>query len=86
MEYVKARRKYLKAKRYYDFFIDKILNSDNEQITNQLNQLLILNCLNCAAVALKLGKYFDAKLSCDDVSYILLFYLRYIYMYMYMYN
>lgn len=67
MEYIEARRKYNKAMRYYLFFSDQLAYDDKVE-KEQLEKCHVINCLNIAAVELKLGNFIDAKYLCNEVS------------------
>jgi peptidyl-prolyl isomerase D len=61
-EYITAVRKYKKASRYLKFFYDRV-NFDAD--INQLEEFEIVNCINRAAVELKLGNHLNVVLVCN---------------------
>ncbi len=64
--YAEASHKYNKAERYYAHYAKAThLSKDNKA---QLETFYLTNCLNCAAVALKLLNFDDAKTACNMVS------------------
>lgn len=65
--YAEAAHKYNKVSRYYTYYSKEIkLSKDNK---TRLDSLYLTNCLNCAAVDLKLLNYAEAKNSCNLVSF-----------------
>lgn len=69
LRYVEAARKYKKAMRYFQFFSNQLSMDENR---SSLQQFHITNCVNTAAVELKLGNHFDAKHACNEVRIIYL--------------
>lgn len=71
---VESCRKYKKAIRYYNFFVDKlsvcITNGSAIELKTKLQPLhrcYMITCLNIAAVELKLANFSNAKYSCNEV-------------------
>lgn len=64
-QYFEARRKYRKATRYYNFFRKKFEwkeeNYENPDDLAALDKFNVLNCVNMAAVEMKVGQYENVK-------------------------
>lgn len=72
--YAEASHKYNKASRYYKYFIkESQLPKDSKA---HLDRFYLVNCLNCAAVDLKLDNYSDAKNACNLVSFLTCFWVK----------
>lgn len=67
--YAEAGHKYNKASRYYTYYSKESLLSKDDKA--HLDSFYLINCLNCAAVDLKLFNYSDAKSACNLVSLLL---------------
>lgn len=71
--FVEANRRYKKAIRYYNFFMDKLTKNKNpndmelKEHLNPLQQFHLVTCLNSAAVELKLKNFVNAKYACNEV-------------------
>lgn len=61
--YIDAYRKYKKAQRYYNYFMNKI---SDKQSFSQLEKFFVINCVNMAAAQLHLGEYKAAVYSCSE--------------------
>lgn len=66
--YAEASHKYNKASRYYWYYYKDVQSKDDKAL---LDNFHLTNCLNCAAVDLKLQNYLDAKNSCNLVGFVL---------------
>lgn len=62
--FVKSARKYLKATRYYNFFIDQTADESEKET---LDSFQLTNLTNLAATELKLGDFKDVTSSCNSV-------------------
>lgn len=64
--YAEASHKYNKASRYHAYYSKGTQFSKEQKAL--LDSFYLTNCLNCAAVELKLLNYVDAKNACNLVS------------------
>lgn len=64
--YAEAGHKYNKASRYYTYYSKGTQLSKEDKTI--LENFYLTNCLNCAAVDLKLLNFVDAKNACNLVS------------------
>lgn len=62
-KFVESCRKYKKTARYYNFFKGKLATNSDIKILEEFN---VLNCINMAAVYLKMKKYDEVLTSCDE--------------------
>ncbi|XP_050089564.1 peptidyl-prolyl cis-trans isomerase D [Anopheles aquasalis] len=62
---VRANRRYKKAERYYNFFTNQLNRQCPREHRTQLEQFQLLNCLNQAAVRLRLKEFANVVHACN---------------------
>lgn len=62
---VRANRRYKKAERYYNFFTNQLNRQSPRDHRAQLEQFQLLNCLNQAAVRLRLKEFANVVHACN---------------------